>query len=537
MAQVLPLLIVEDNPVYAEILQRLLPTLGTGLTFETKWVDSAEKAVWELAQHRYELMLLDYKLPGADGLSVLSFVRGQPGAHQPAIIMLTGIGREDIAVQAMKQGAKDYLSKDHLDVPSLLRAITSALERKRAEDALAEERALLRALMESIPDYIFFKDTQSRYTRINPAQAQLLGLDSPEKAIGLTDADLLGPENVVERHAAEHELLSTGKPIVAQPERLRRPDGREVWLSVTKVPLRDRFETITGLAGISRDITERKELEDRLARTAEELRLRNTQMEADIVLAREIQEAFLPQSYPSFPANASLSESTLRFHHLYKPTIALGGDFFDVIPISDTQAGVFICDVMGHGIRAALITAILRALVEELRPVAGDPSKFLATINRSLGAILAQTRVTVFASAYYLVADVARREIRYANAGHPSPILVRGQTNTVELLTSGAAQPGPALGLFPDAEFPAASRPLATGDRVLLFTDGMYEVAGYNNEHYGEVRLLTAIHQRSRQPTADLINSLLVEVQSFAGTTEFSDDVCLVAVEAARLPA
>ena len=535
MSHPLPLLIVEDNPVYAEILQRLLPTLGTGLTFATKWVDSAEKAVWELAQNRYELMLLDYKLPGADGLSVLSFVRSQPSAVQPAIIMLTGIGREDIAVQAMKQGAKDYLSKDHLDVPSLLRAITGALERKRAEAALAEERALLRALMESIPDYIFFKDAHSCYTRVNPAQAQLLGVDNPEQVIGKSAADFLPPEFVVELHADEDRLLSTGTPIIAKQERLPRPDGRDIWLSVTKVPLRDRFDTIVGLAGISRDITERKELEDRLARTAEELRLRHSQMESDIALAREIQEAFLPHGYPSFPAHVPLAESTLRFHHLYKPTIALGGDFFDVLPISDTQAGVFICDVMGHGIRAALVTAIIRALVEELRHIAADPQKFLTTINRSLSAILSQTRAPVFASAYYLVADTARHEIRYANAGHPSPLFLSRPANTVAPLHFGHQAPGPALGLFPDAEFPAVSSPFVTGDRVLLFTDGIYDVAGYNQEYFGESRLITAIHQRTRLPTADLINSLLVEVQSFAGTTEFTDDVCLVAVEAAPI--
>jgi sigma-B regulation protein RsbU (phosphoserine phosphatase) len=184
-----------------------------------------------------------------------------------------------------------------------------------------------------------------------------------------------------------------------------------------------------------------------------------------------------------------------------------------------------------------LVTAIIRALVEELRPTAADPQQFLTTINRSLGAILYQTRAPVFASAYYLVADTARCEIRYANAGHPSPLFISRRANTVAPLHFGDKPPGPALGLFADAEFPAVVSPFVTGDRILLFTDGICDVAGHNQEYYGENRLITAVHQRSRQPTADLINSLLVEVQSFAGTTEFADDVCLVAVEAARFPA
>src|SRR5438034_1967036 len=113
----IPLLIVEDSPVYAEILQRLLPTLGADLNFAPHWVDTAEKALDEIRRTAYELVLLDYKLPGADGLTVLAHIRGLPQDQQPAVIRLTGMGREEIAVEAMKSGAKDYLPKDCLDVP------------------------------------------------------------------------------------------------------------------------------------------------------------------------------------------------------------------------------------------------------------------------------------------------------------------------------------------------------------------------------------------------------------------------------------
>src|ERR1700733_2037374 len=132
-----PLLIVEDNPMYAEILQQLLPTLGADLRFAPKWVDSAEKAVEEISRIDYTLVLLDYKLPGADGLTVLTHIRSLPAARQPAVIMLTGMGNEAIAVEAMKCGAKDYLPKDSQDMAQLMRAITSAVERKRLEEQVA----------------------------------------------------------------------------------------------------------------------------------------------------------------------------------------------------------------------------------------------------------------------------------------------------------------------------------------------------------------------------------------------------------------
>ena len=301
-----PLLIVEDNPMYAEILQQLLPTLGADLRFAPKWVDSAEKAIEEISRIDYTLVLLDYKLPGADGLTVLTHIRSLPAARQPAVIMLTGMGNEAIAVEAMKCGAKDYLPKDRLDVPSLLRAITSALERKR--------------------------------------------------------------------------------------------------------------------------------LEEQVARYTDELQEKNAQMEADLNMAREIQQAFLPHRYPTFPADANEMESALQFHHRYQPTGAVGGDFFDVLAISDTQAGVFICDVMGHGVRAALVTAMVRALADELTPAAAEPDKFLTEINRRLLAILTQTRVPMFVSAFYIVIDLVRGELRYSSAGHPSPMLVRRSAGVVESL-------------------------------------------------------------------------------------------------------
>ena len=308
-AEPAPLLVVEDNPVYAEILQRLLPSLGAEMRFVPKCVDTAGKAIEEIANTKYSLVILDDKLPGADGMTVLAHIRSLPMPRQPAVIMLTGMGNESMAVEAMKRGAKDYLPKDSLDVPSLTRAISSALERKQ--------------------------------------------------------------------------------------------------------------------------------LELQVARFAEELREKNAQVEADLNVAREVQGAFLPERYPTFPRNAPAKESALRFCHRYLPTGAVGGDFFDVLPISDTQAGVFICDVMGHGVRAALVTAMVRALAEELVSAAGEPDKFLVEINRGLLGILTQTRAPMFASAFYLVVDLARGELRYSSAGHPSALLVRRNMGTVEALRAG----------------------------------------------------------------------------------------------------
>jgi len=530
-----PLLIVEDSPVYAEILLQLLPSLGAGLQFNVKWVDSAEKALAELDRTSYELVLLDYKLPGADGLSLLTHIQLMPEARRPAVVMLTGIGREEVAVEAMKAGAKDYLAKDHLDVPSLLRAITGALERKRTEDALAEERALLRALMDNAPDHIYFKDTELRFTRVNASHARDLGLEHPEDVIGKTDADFFPPDLARQMQADEKQILQTGQALIGKEQKVVYPDGKTLWISATEVPLRDRQGKIIGLIGINRDITRSKHLEEELARTAGELALKNSQMQADLEMAREIQESFLPLSYPTFPPDAPPEQSALRFCHRYRPTVAVGGDFFDIFTLSDHEAGVLICDVMGHGVRAALVTAILRALIEQHKPLAADAGAFLTALNNGLVATLKQTRLPMFASAFYVVADAGRGRLRYVSAGHHAPCLIQPTRQQTLLLPCPKTAIGPALGVFENAHYTVTEYPLTTGDVVLLFTDGLFEVAGRDGHLYGQDRLMADIRQHIHLPPSELLDRLLADLEQFAGGTEFNDDLCVVAVEATQV--
>lgn len=282
---------------------------------------------------------------------------------------------------------------------------------------------------------------------------------------------------------------------------------------------------------------ERKRMSQQLAHYADELRAKNAQLEADFNMAREIQEMFLPQQYPTFPHSAAPEESALRFSHRYLPAAAVGGDFFNIFAITDTTAGIFICDVMGHGMRAALITAIMRGLVEELKPVAADPGKFLTEINRSLNAILRRTREPFLATAFYVVADVVSGELRFSSAGHPSPFHIRREAGQIEPIKFWDPRHGPALGLFDKSVYPASRCPIAVNDVILLFTDGLYEVDNPVQEEYGQERLLTAVRQRYQLPTERLLDELLEDVQRFSTAKEFEDDVCLVAMEIARLAA
>jgi serine phosphatase RsbU (regulator of sigma subunit) len=184
---------------------------------------------------------------------------------------------------------------------------------------------------------------------------------------------------------------------------------------------------------------------------------------------------------------------------------------------------------MGHGVRSALITAIMRGLIEELIPMATEPGRFLTELNRGLMQILQRTRTPLFASAFYLVADVTNGEMRYANAGHPSPVHLRRQAGVVEPLLSD--ETGPALGVFDDATYRTHHSGLMDRDAVLLFTDGLVEVQNAGGEEYGEERLLATVRERLTLSPDQLFEVVLGEVQQFAGKADFEDDVCLVGME------
>ena len=291
---------------------------------------------------------------------------------------------------------------------------------------------------------------------------------------------------------------------------------------------------------LEKQATELAQSNEILQRTTDELQEKNEHMQADLNLAREIQNGFILKQYPTFPHGIAPTQSALRFTQRWIPTSTLGGDFFDVLALSETQAGIFICDVMGHGVRSALVTAMLRALVGERTSQALDPGQFLGEINRHLLAILEQTKTPVFASAFYLVADLENGHLSYANAGHPSPILLNrsngDQSSEAHWLLPPDFESGPALGVFEEAEYHSVERELKVDDMMLLFTDGLVEVEGSENRgEWGEERLLESVQTNRELAPGALFDLILSQIREFSGESEFEDDVCLIGMRVDHL--
>jgi serine phosphatase RsbU (regulator of sigma subunit) len=245
----------------------------------------------------------------------------------------------------------------------------------------------------------------------------------------------------------------------------------------------------------------------------------------------------LPRTFPTFPPGATAEESLLKFNHFYRPSTTLGGDFFYILPFSDHQAGLFACDVMGHGMRAALITAIMRSMVEELKPIADNPGLFLSHMNREFMTILRDAQEFMFVSASYVFFDLTARRLAFSNAGHPNPLLINRIRRTVASLGTGQEPQGPALGILDKHTYKTTELPLDSGDGVLIYTDGITEVEGQGREQYGEERLYASARRHLGSPPDALLPAMVSDAESFATASGFDDDVCLVIAEVSQLPA
>ena len=277
-------------------------------------------------------------------------------------------------------------------------------------------------------------------------------------------------------------------------------------------------------------LTNIRELEER----DREIRQKNEQMETDLRMATELQQALMPGTYPSIPADVGAGVTNLRFCHRYLPATLMGGDFFHIARLNDDTAAVCICDVMGHGVRAALITAMMRAMIESHSADAPDPGRLLTQLNSEFTGILKQTGTLVFVTVLYCVISVTTGKVRFSRAGHPPPLRARRRSGEVQSLIIGGDSAGPAIGIIPNAPFKTTEASLETGDFLLFFTDGIIEVEANNGSQFGIEGLQESVRSNLDQPTESLLDAVVGDVYRFGDSTVLTDDACLVAAELAR---
>ncbi|MEP2774641.1 MAG: SpoIIE family protein phosphatase [Luteolibacter sp.] len=375
-------------------------------------------------------------------------------------------------------------------------------------------------LLENTPDHIYFKDREGRFIRYSSAVAEYMNAGDPSNLIGRSDFDFWSEETAREASTDEQRVMETGDALIGKIEHLIYPDGRVAWSYSSKFPLRDANGKVIGICGINKDFTKIKQME--LA-----LEARNNQIEADLQMARKVQEALLPDEQE---ISIVEGDSGLVIAHHYRPAAAVGGDFFHIVPLTKGRVGVFICDVMGHGVRAALITGIIRGLIDELRTQMPNPGRFLSALNNRVRTILEGIDEPFIATAFYFVADPVKGELKFSNAGHPKPVCLRQGMGMLGLLGDGKPRSGPALGLLNEAVFPNLTHPLEKDDRIVLFTDGIFEMEDSEGNEFGQEAFHQSLAKHSDLPAVELFAAVLEDVRKFSGTTDFGDDVCLLSI-------
>ncbi|MEM4725104.1 MAG: SpoIIE family protein phosphatase, partial [Candidatus Hadarchaeum sp.] len=191
------------------------------------------------------------------------------------------------------------------------------------------------------------------------------------------------------------------------------------------------------------------------------------EVQRDLNLAREFQQAYMDRPYPKIPAVHVEGRLRLEFYHRYQPALALGGDFYNILTLGPDTAGIFISDVMGHGTRSALITAIIRTLIDDLEPLGRNARHFLTEMNRQFCQLLKSAPSPLFASAFYLVADTTARVATFSSAGHPAPFHIRRSVGRISRLDVPMPR-GAALGMIPDEKYSGGYCRLIDGD-VFIF--------------------------------------------------------------------
>ncbi|MDR3405032.1 MAG: SpoIIE family protein phosphatase [Chthoniobacter sp.] len=551
----------------------------------------AEQAVAQILARRPDLMLIGKLLRGMDGFMLAMHLKADPGTRDIRIVAWTESESARVQQTAAAAGFDGYIQKslnaDTLpaDVAQFLGEAASLGRvgrnpQNKLNVLIVDDNALGRELLIALlqmEEYTLFEaedgvealtileerkidavisdvlmPTMDGYQLCHKIRADQRFKDVPVIIYSgtLTSAESeslaaeLGAVRFLRKPAPLHTICTTLREVIEEAE--QRREGASGAEGVVPGPNENERRLIECLEKQNRDFHEvtgkllQKHhdlilLTRAFSRSEETLRKKNAEFEEDLRLAREAQMALLPRGFPSFPRGTPPQESALRFHHRYDPRHSVGGDFFDVPMVSDTKAGLFISDVMGHGVRAALMTAVIRGIVAQFAATVPDPAMVLAEINRVLLPILRQAGTPMFASAFYMVVDAATGETHFANAGHPSPLLIRRQTGEIERLGLPGRAHGPALGMLENAVYRSGTQDLASGDMVIMFTDGIFEVDGPNEEPFGQKRLVEAVRRRISLSPGQIFNEVIDEIHKFAVKEEFEDDVCLLGMEVDHL--
>jgi sigma-B regulation protein RsbU (phosphoserine phosphatase) len=395
----------------------------------------------------------------------------------------------------------------------------ASISARLQEQALSEQLALKDRALDVAAEGITIADARL------PARPLIYANDGFERLTGYPVGEVLGrncrflqgpdtdPTAVAEIRAAVAEQ----RECIVEILNYRR-DGSPFWNRLSITPVRDGSGVVTHYIGIQSDVTARREAEDGLRRA-------KAVLEHDLQLAARVQQALLPP--------ASFQLGALSVAHAMRPCAGLAGDAVGVVGLPHGQVGLYLLDVSGHGVGAALLSFTLNHMLSPTAEGAlliehtGEgfgvvaPSRVAERLNRQFP----MDRTRQYFTLIYGVFDPERNRFSYVMAGHPSPVILPARGPAAPL--PGAGLP---IGMIEHATFEDEGVILEPGDRLYFYTDGVIEALNASEEEFGPARLMTAIEalrDHPLRPTVDIIADMIVD---WSGG-QLSDDVSLLAIE------
>lgn len=281
--------------------------------------------------------------------------------------------------------------------------------------------------------------------------------------------------------------------------------------SIKSAPVRDLSGERYAIVEVFRDVTRERILE-------KDILSKNEKMIRDIDFAKKIQRSILP--------NKGVYE-TLNVDYLYRPSEILSGDIFDVQKIDEEHIGVYISDVVGHGVSASIMTMFIRQTMESIMKKTISPSNVISNLHKSfldLG-LDDENYFTIF----YGIINIKKNTMEYSNGGHNSlPCLVSKDSQNKKHIKFLEATGYPITYLFDQVNYDEHTVKLNKNDELLFFTDGILECRNLNNELFGEARLVKSIENS----TGDTIESIEMAIDEFKEDyLEIEDDIAILRLE------
>lgn len=393
-------------------------------------------------------------------------------------------------------------------------------EQSQHLEKLTTNDPFLEALTELLPVNLFVKDLEGRYLYVNSSFAAKTRLPDKASIIGKMPSEVFTSAHGAISEKEDREILKTGESIINRETHNRGLDGNQSYEIISKICVSDSQGHKLGIAGYTLDITRRKLNENKLDELNKKLESQNKRYEEELSLGREVQKVFVKLKLPA-------PEQALDIGYHYQPSEKLSGDLIIAEPIDDDRWAILICDVMGHGIRSALVTGILRGFYDEHKSGMSDPAAFVTRLNLHYNSLLKGLDTILFTTLTCGILNLSNGEMTMTCAGHHDPLWFRSSTGDFVSKDARILTPNPAIGLLEEFSYTASTHTLEDGDSIMFFTDGLTEACSAEGEEFGVDPIRTIMQECAQSSQSqELIDAIVARVHTFA--EKIDDDISLL---------